>query len=972
MRGLASIKDMKKFLIATLVTWVLIGIAAVVTAKVYLDPYLKQLIEQKGSEAINGKISISSAETHFIPLSLVIKGLDLSQSTQSNAKLKVTVPETEISIHVLKLLKKTAAIQVKLVSPRIEFEKLVTLEASKKTESSNSTDASTGASLFKQLQQKPYLLALNFTILDGVILYKSPEQSIELNDIDIMVDMPSPQSEWIAKAGSDINYGAYKVPVFIQTQLQVEKDLLVFTNTKANISGVDLALSGAVNLETLAAKIELDSKIPQIESLHAPVDTGCAKLKSGSIDLKINAETKESFSSPTAFGKIHLQKVKTTLACDIQSAVLNGSADIDTELQFKYGPALSFDKLKFKSDLSAVEIKYKDLFRKSEKKVFYVDIEASQSDEKVYLKDSTVTLDKFKIKANGLISYAKGSISDIGITLAKTDLKGLEEMFPILASQPVEGEAELSAKIKGDLTSPMDLDVDINPLSLRNIKASFAWQSGQDKLAKKLKGPMGLNISGMLKAHGAELQNAKLLINLDLSKFEIQTPYFIKTAQNILTLNIEAEHKQNKVFIKNGVIQLPGGAVKVTGSLSSPQKPILDFNFKTERTRIEPLIKLMPAMNGYKVIGTADANVTLIGQYDFTGGVEKSPLSMKGQIKLFFDDITTPIKPKTPVPKSGEVANEGTVTSEPILESWPLYKNSNIQISSNIKHIKYDSLLISGVSTNHSFVAGKLLSSGSIQSLFGGKFLLKNSSYNLLEKSPTLDFAGSAQNLQIDQAVTWLSNEWKDLMRGAASGQFQFKIIHSSIKDHLKASKGSGQFEIKNGFLSTLSFDQMANEKISKIPGLSSRTDLKLNSKGAAGDMSASFDLALGKVNFSKFNIITPEKNEMRARGWVDLDKSIDLSADVFLSDPPVKGSVREANSDASGRLVVPIRISGNVFSPQLDITNDTAKVLLEKTAKLEASKLQKKFTVEAQKQGQKLGNDLKNEAEKKLKNLFK
>jgi hypothetical protein len=264
------------------------------------------------------------------------------------------------------------------------------------------------------------------------------------------------------------------------------------------------------------------------------------------------------------------------------------------------------------------------------------------------------------------------------------------------------------------------------------------------------------------------------------------------------------------------------------------------------------------------------------------------------------------------------------------------------------------------------------LSSGSIHTIFSGQIYLKDSSISLIEKSPTLTFSGTAQGIQIGQAVAWVSPEWKDLMRGAASGGFTFKIIHRSIKDYLQQSSGEGNFQIKNGFLSTLSFDQMANEKISKIPGLSSRSDLKINSKGAAGDMLGVFSLGSGKMNFPRFEILTPEKNEMKAKGWVALDKTLDMTADLYLSDPPVKGSVREANSDATGRLIVPAKISGGVFSPSIDITNDTVKIMLEKTAKLEGARLQQKATQEVQKQGQKAAEDLKKEAEKKLKGLFK
>ncbi len=955
-----------KRLMIVLTTWIItIGII-IIAVRLFLDPKLKEIIETKGSVAINGTLQVGNVSSQFWPMGLRLSHVLVSRSVPGVSKTNLKIESVIIDVDAFQLIKKIAALRIKILKPQVIHESLAIAAATPQT-----TYVTTTVNVPADSLAQFFELALNLAVQDGRIEYKSPTQNLVVEDFNFLLDMPTLKSEWKTKLGADIIYGAYKVPVFIEGVLKSEGELLKFSKIKTNVSGIDIFLTGDVNIQSYATKLQAETRIPQIEALHAPIDTGCAKIKSGGLDIKINVAAAELFTSLAIDGQVKIQKLKAELIkCNLQSAQLNGPADLESEVLFKYGKTLSFEKLKLQADLSNLDIKYQELFKKQAQKILQLEVDLTQTGDKFYLRTANMVLDKFRMKAKGMLSYLPGTASDFEVDLAKTNLKGLEELFPILASQPVEGDVELATRVRGDLNRPTDLNVDLNPITLQNIKAAVAWQNADKTMS--IKGPIALNLQGNLKVQGTQLQSAHLNANINLNKLNITSPFFVKSDQNILSLDFDSEQSQNKIFIRRGSVLLPGGTIWLTGTVASPQQPVLNLFFKTQKFRLDPLLRMIPAMKAYKISGTTDANLTLGGQYDFAMGIEKSPLNMKGKVSLFLDEVvSTPKAPPAPV-KAGSTSIATPTSSEPFLSPWPIYKNSNIQIVSNIKNIKYGDLYIRGVNTTHSFIGGRLLSSGTIQSLFGGRLQLQSSSYNMIERAPTLDFSGRAENLQIGQAVTWVSPAWKDLVRGSANGSFQFTIVHPSVMDYLKLSKGVGAAEIKNGFLSTLSFDQMANEKISKIPGLSSRSDIKLNSKGATGDMSALFTLSDGKINFSKFVVLTPEKNEMRAKGWLDLNKTLDMSADIYLSDPPVRGSVREANSDPTGRLMLPIKISGNIFSPSIDVTNDTIKVLLEKTARLEAAKLQKKASQEIQKQGQKLGNDLKKEAEKKLKDLFK
>ncbi len=203
---------MKKFFITLVVSWVLLAIIAVVAVRIYLDPQLKALIEQKGSEAIRGQITLKSAETHLLPFKVVLQDLTILQEVPKVSKFQAQIQTVEISINVLKLLQKTALVQVKVIAPQISFEDLVVVDP--KAKPSHMTEE-VGPPILEQLQQQPYLLALNFAVQDGSINYKNATQSASLKDFSFLISMPSMQSEWVVKTGADVEYGAYKLPVFL-------------------------------------------------------------------------------------------------------------------------------------------------------------------------------------------------------------------------------------------------------------------------------------------------------------------------------------------------------------------------------------------------------------------------------------------------------------------------------------------------------------------------------------------------------------------------------------------------------------------------------------------------------------------------------------------------------------------------------------------------------------------------------------
>jgi len=152
----------------------------------------------------------------------------------------------------------------------------------------------------------------------------------------------------------------------------------------------------------------------------------------------------------------------------------------------------------------------------------------------------------------------------------------------------------------------------------------------------------------------------------------------------------------------------------------------------------------------------------------------------------------------------------------------------------------------------------------------------------------------------------------------------------------------SGKINVKQGHLSTVSFDQMVNKKLAEFPIVAKLlgSEPKVGTKGVSLGLGSDFSLAKGRFELKTLTALTPEKNEMRVAGWIQKDMRVDLKGDVFLADTPIGGSFRQANSDKTGRLVVPVHITGSLKEPSLAIAESVIREMTQKTVDLEAKKL--------------------------------
>ncbi|HEX4922448.1 MAG TPA: hypothetical protein VFV50_00110, partial [Bdellovibrionales bacterium] len=525
--------------------------------------------------------------------------------------------------------------------------------------------------------------------------------------------------------------------------------------------------------------------------------------------------------------------------------------------------------------------------------------------------------------------------------------------------------------LKGDLNNPTQLTVRIAPVLLENVRATVNLK----KDGAVIKGPVSLDLRATLFAEGQNLRSSNISAQADLSSLQISMgDKLAKPVGSPVKLDIATQQKGQKISIQKGSLILAAGTVLLTGEVQNPQAPALNLALSAPKLALAQVAALVPMLKPMGLSGTASGNLNVRGIYDFKKGYEKSPLQLTGSISAEIPQFA--YKPAKPVatPKPTENAAD-TPPPEPLLPDWPVARQAVLKTQVKIASLTYDTIPVSQINWSGTLDKGKLKGEVTVGKVFDGSVKVTELSLDLAESRPTTKTAFLLSGLNVGPAFDWAFPSWKGLLRGLASGAMSMSVAHPSRKDFVEATAAKGEVTLKNGFVSTVKFDQMANEIFKKIPSLSAQ---KLDSKGATADIEGKFVAAKGVVSFSSLHIKTPERNELQAKGWAKVDKTIDMSGDISLSNVQVSGEAAEvvaANSDSTGRFVVPVRITGNAFSPELNLTEETVKKIVTKTAEYKANRFKRdaeaKAKEAAQKEIDKGKQKVQEELQKGLKGIF-
>lgn len=506
----------------------------------------------------------------------------------------------------------------------------------------------------------------------------------------------------------------------------------------------------------------------------------------------------------------------------------------------------------------------------------------------------------------------------------------------------VRGPLELAVQTRGRWVAGLDLFVEPSRISV----------DGRELVIKKA-------------PQFDKPQGSELLLTFEASAnksgFKID-PLSLRYA-SVLSLDggVAGDSSKN-IRLRQVTLRGPGTNVSASGEINSKQEMnlLLDLkqlDFAQAETWATPL-------KPFQLRGSSSARIHIRGLWDSRKGIQGSPLTASGQMQLQLAKYTYKSPAKSTEGKGATQAPPSAgaqAPPEPLAPNWPIIRNSQIRVSGGVRNFQFNDLLVQDIQWNTQLDRGSLTGSGSLK-VFGGTVAFSDLATSLLTPNPVTRLTTQVQGLQMRDAVNWGAPDWKDQMRGVLNGSVRSQFPLPSHPRFLDELTADGRFTVTQGQFSSLKFQNLAKEKLSKVPGVGSGANVNL--KDVLMDASAQFRVAKKVLELQDLKMKTPERDELQAQGRLGFDKSVDLTGTAYLVDPPVGGTLREANQDSSGRMVIPIKITGKINDPQASFAAETVQKLLANAAQHELKKLQRG-------QGNPQLQDLGKKAEEGLRNLF-
>lgn len=494
----------------------------------------------------------------------------------------------------------------------------------------------------------------------------------------------------------------------------------------------------------------------------------------------------------------------------------------------------------------------------------------------------------------------------------------------------------LTAGLSGNLDAQKhsNLVLDFNIPSMRGFESFFPFLSSS---------PLGGSLRGQAQLTGllTDPQN----LRIDLKKFELG-------------------HGQGKISYKSEKIQIEGPFqidLKASGVLNKMQ---IEQSHIDLRAQLDGLLLQSKEFFQQLKLRRYQAQLAIKGKMNFQNLME-SPLVITGTQELHaplatLASTTKTEKPATPSPIPSEAPKA-------FMNDSVLLQGMDVTSKLDLQEFHFNDLTAKGIQTQVRIKNKALSVVGEIQSVFDGKVKINSAFIPLTAPNPLITYNLSVANLQAEPALIWISPKTKDLLKGRMTLEAQGQTFLPSSPSFLSRLVAEGKFQMNDAVLNTLPFEKMAKEALAKIPGVG-------QPKNSAGPLKTNlqvpFSLANSSLEIKNLVATTPRKEELRLNGKVDLEMNANLTGQVALVDAPVSGSFFEANSDALKRLVVPIRVSGNLMKPQLSFAEETVKLMLQKTLDYEKGKLRKTVDAEISKAKKQAEDQLKKEADKKAQEL--
>ncbi len=978
---------MKKIIIAILVVLVVLPLVALLGLRLgwssLIEPRVRGAIVEAASKQ-DYKLSVDPLQlkSWWFPIEVQATNIHLQHRTQEQ-EVKVpflgvvfspttwTTDPEKLDGHVVVTLQKPQVTVTQRLQPEGE-------KASVEVEADKEAGASGGGlpPLSISLKISEGLFALNQQTEKGFnqVALSGAQGSVTLPPLlggdNGSIDLSGALAYKIVSSPFPIQGGA---PLSLSSQsLQINEQKVGFNPLQINLGGLSLGLNGFSQTDEQNWQVSVEVK--NLSELQKggllPEGQWQGGLRSD-IQFRKKGEAAPSFSGTLAFNQLQGRLAKPV---EKEGTRVSGGLTIQGDLEFAYDAGLQKLNSNLSADLSALSLLKKDVFHKKSGTPMSLQIQSSVSGEKINVSKLQVQLAQISAAVKGELSPQKGQ-SRLAMTMDKTSLAGLENIFLIMKKYPVKGHLALQADVVGDLSNPESLNVSANPIDLQ-IASGVNYQNADKTF--QLQGPFSGNLKGQMQIVNKDIEQADLQGRVDLDQMDIQTKQgFRKKANQKLNLVFNGGKKGKLFQFQKFFIKTFFGSLDAQGSLSNPLNPQLNIAGKINSIQLGALKTVMPSFKNFPLSGEVNGEIQLSGRYDPELGIEKSPLTVSGEM-LHNSSLlkwTSPKKPKdsTLSAKESEPSKKTKVAAEPLLPDWPIVKTAKMAVESKIEKLIFNDLTVTNFFLKGRYDQGVLTGRLSMQRLFSGSLDLKDVRSDLYAVPTYIEGTAVTKELDLKEAVTWGVPEQKDLIKGQMTGGFKVKMPFPSHADPLKKTQSSGTLKIQGFEVSTMKLDQLINGLLQKVPGLKNKK--KVQTKDVRALFQTQYRFADGELTYKDTNFLTPENHQLLAHGTFNTDKTINLDGRLFVSGVKIDDRLQSCLLDKEGRLEMPVEYRGSIVSPKLsNATQAIEKVAgryLECEKKSQLKKVKGEVKKEADKILKKEGKKLEEKLKEKIKDFF-
>lgn len=962
---------MRRFLLATFALILLVLAGGAAALYVLRDQLLLSQLRARSAQLAPLKLEVAGLRTEVLgPFQVTLSGLELSYG-----EISVKAREARLSSP-LGLLALYRAYQAKTELPLdlSVTDSSVKLPATKAAESGKAEPMKWPERI--ELPALPPLplkasIAVKGAQVDGPVGLRQLSASLAFR-------AAGPDLSLDGEASGEATFPGAQAPLPVAASLKASATpkLVKLDSFTLKAAGLEAAGSGELGLAPVVGKFRLDASVPDLSRLSLrPEDKaalGLTAQPAGAFTLKL--------AGGAAAGKVKAggQLLLSGAAFTLRQAGLEGPVRVHAEapafvvehtLTGKGMPTLT-GTLVASADLSAARVSRPGQLEKPAGVQLRTELEAALAEDSLQLKSLTFDFHTLRLRASGEVARPFGApaarVVSATFRAEAKSLEGFPALLPLLREKAAASGASLEeaqgavlaeGRVRLLPEAPAKSTVELKALSLKGVRLPLAWKN--EKAAAS--GLLLATLTGSGRYDAGALDVSAATGSADLSGLALELPGLAKKRGKKLLVSFDAKGNPAKLQVRKASLEADGLRASLSGTISTATKGRADLALSsTVAAELGPLREYLPKLPMKISNGSLTADAKVSGAWLFEGGVEKSPLQVAATARGKLGTVEMP-------EAAAQAANAEKREAAPLLPPWPVARKLRLGYRFELGSFRRGALEASGIVAEGQLIEGRFTGTASVAKAFGGSARLTQLQGSLTEPALPVRGAASAEGMDLSRMAGFVDPSYGQLVKGTLKAESTFSVPDVFAENLMTAASAKGKAEIKNGYVSTASLDQMVNAKLAGLPGVGDKAKVKTG--GMAADMRTNFEVAGGTATLTDFFAVTPRKDEMRMNGTMNLAFDADMKGEAHIVDAPVKGSFREANSDAEGRLVVPIHFRGNLKNPSVEIANEIIERMAGNMARHEAEKLKSKAVEEGKK---KLEEEAKKAGGNLLKGIFK